>query len=239
MSLARLGDNVGAEVHVVRSLLGFLLACLLNVWVRTLRVKWVGKHRLEHAAESPRVFAFWHGQQMALLAARPRWPIVTLVSWSRDGVVQASVMRTLGFDVVRGSSSRGGAAGLRGVLRAVEAGADAALAVDGPRGPARHVKPGALALARRTGARLLPVASAANRALVLGAWDAFELPLPFSTVAVAIGPAFEALGPGTDPGALAAAIEAARLQALRALGPGARAGSKRLPLPTSRTKRAP
>jgi hypothetical protein len=163
---------------------------------------------------APLVLAFWHGQQMLLL----RWPqrrrLAVLVSLSQDGELQSGVLGAAGLHVIRGSSSKGGAAGLRrliGALRGDER--DAAFAVDGPRGPQRVVKPGALAAARLAGAVLVPLAAAASRAKVLGkTWDGFEIPLPFSRVAIVAGAPVpvDALH---DTRAVGVAIEAARRRA--------------------------
>jgi lysophospholipid acyltransferase (LPLAT)-like uncharacterized protein len=162
---------------------------LVNLWVGTLQVTVLDPLRLLDARtdRAPRVFAFLHGQQMALLAARPRGAAV-MVSHSADGELQAAVMRTLSFVVVRGSSSRGGARALSTITRQVRAGVDAVFAVDGPRGPYGVPKPGAALTALSGGASLVPVAAVAHRAVVLRrTWDRFAIPLPFSRVTIAVG----------------------------------------------------
>ena len=167
-----------------RPVLGSLLGFVVKLWVSTWRVRLV--EPLDSAG--PRVFAFWHGQQMGLLGAPRSRPLTTLVSWSRDGALQAGVMRALGLRIVRGSTSRGGSAGLRAVARALEAGSDAAFAVDGPRGPRAVVKPGAVVAARLGCASLVPIAHAARRSYLLrGTWDRFEVPWPFTRVVVVVG----------------------------------------------------
>jgi lysophospholipid acyltransferase (LPLAT)-like uncharacterized protein len=192
-----------------------LLGALVRLWVATLRVR-VEVHRSSRGAAARRVLAFFHGQQMALLGARRFGRTAVLVSQSADGEIQTGVMSGLGFSVVRGSSSRGGAAGLRGIVRRLAGGDDAAFAVDGPRGPSGVAKPGALLAARAAGATLFPVASASRAAWVVsGAWDGFEIPLPFSRVAVVVGAPIQARG--TSSTELGAAIHAARRRALSLL----------------------
>ncbi len=214
----------------LRPLLGFLLACLVKGWVWTWRVRLVGVEHLVGAR--PRVFAFWHGQQMVLIAAPRRAPLTTLVSWSRDGALQACVMRTLGLRVVRGSSSRGAAAGLLAMTRAVRSGSNAAFAVDGPRGPARLVKPGALAVARQAEALLLPVGAAAAHSIVLGsAWDAFQVPLPFTRVVIVVGRPFCSTADPSEAPRLAEAIEASCSEAQRCVENWR--GSSSAPLPSA------
>jgi lysophospholipid acyltransferase (LPLAT)-like uncharacterized protein len=189
-----------------------LLGLLVRAWAATWRVRLV----VEPGAESaPRVLAFWHGRQMPLVAVRSR-PAVALVSLSKDGELQAGVMRSLGLSVVRGSSSRGGARALKAVVSALVGGADALFAVDGPRGPARRAKPGALSAARLAGAAVVPVGTAVSRGSVLRrAWDRFLVPWPFARVVVVAGAplAVDAAGPE----AVEAAIERAERRAAELL----------------------
>jgi len=190
--------------------LGAVLGVLVGVWARTLRVhvEW----QIDRAHESKLgVYAFFHGQQMALLGAVRRRKTAVLVSHSEDGDIQAGAMRRLGFSVERGSSSRGGAMGLRAILRRLALGEDVALAVDGPRGPNGIAKRGAVVASKATGAMLFPVASAAQNALTLeGAWDRFEIPIPFSRVAVVVGAPMHG---EADADRLSAAIVDARRRA--------------------------
>lgn len=101
-----------------------------------------------------------------------------------------------GLRVVRGSSSRGGARGLAALVRTMKRdGADAAFAVDGPRGPREVVKGGAVVAARAAGAVLVPMAGAIRHGLVLGrAWDRFAIAWPFTRVDVALGKPVDPFG---------------------------------------------
>jgi lysophospholipid acyltransferase (LPLAT)-like uncharacterized protein len=201
----------------LRFLLGFFSGLLVRIWVATLRVRVEMPEAF--VATAGRAIAFWHGQQMALLGARRlARRAVVLVSRSRDGDLQAGVMTALGFRVVRGSSSRGGAVALSTLVSALSAGDTIALSVDGPRGPRHVAKPGVAAAALAAGSPLYVAASACRSARVLSsAWDGFEIPLPFSRVAVVVG---EAPGPcvaRNEPAVIAAAIDACRERALALL----------------------
>jgi lysophospholipid acyltransferase (LPLAT)-like uncharacterized protein len=112
-----------------------------------------------------------------------------MVSHSADGIMQARALGVLGFLVVRGSSSRGGARALAAMVRRTKRGdVDAAFAVDGPRGPLGEVKPGAVLAARRAGGVLVPMGSAVLRGKTFTrAWDRFVLAWPFARVAVVLG----------------------------------------------------
>ena len=142
----------------------------------------------------PRVFAFWH---RSLLVAAHRFRdmgITILVSSSFDGELITRTTELLGFHVVRGSSSRGGAIGLRAMQQAYAEGHCCAITADGPRGPVYIAKPGTARLAQSAGEPgadgkpagtwvgcfyVLP-----ERAWQLHSWDRFMIPKPFSRVVV-------------------------------------------------------
>ncbi len=194
----------------MRAALGALLGLLVRLWLATLRLTLVVDPALTPARPRPFALAFWHGQQFALLRWA-RWQrMVALVSLSRDGELVAAALARLGIASARGSSSRGGAGGLKAIVKRLRAGSDAAFAVDGPRGPARVVRgDGAVQAARLSGGVVVPMAAACGRRHVFArAWDGFELPLPFTRVAVALGAPIEP-GEATAEG-IAAAIDRAR-----------------------------
>jgi lysophospholipid acyltransferase (LPLAT)-like uncharacterized protein len=138
--------------------------------------------------KSPTIFAHWHGDELLLIGAFAGRGLAVMSSWSRDGSLMTRVLTRLGYRVSRGSSTRGGGAGLKGLIDAVKEGADAALAVDGPRGPIHEVKPGILKLAQITGCAIVPGGCAARRRYVFKkAWNKCYLPLPFSRCAIVFG----------------------------------------------------
>ncbi|HEU4410539.1 MAG TPA: DUF374 domain-containing protein [Polyangiaceae bacterium] len=187
---------------LARRALGTALGLALRAWLASLRVRVLAPPGLDPGGAAPWCLALRHGQQFGLLAWPRRRPVVALVSRSPDGELLAAALARLGLGAARGSSSRGGAAALRAIVRRLRrGGVDAAFAVDGPRGPASAVRPGALAAARAAGGLVVPLACAARPAIVFSrSWDAFELPLPFARVVVAVG---EPLAPDR-PGALEA-----------------------------------
>ena len=114
--------------------------------------------------------------------------IVVPGSQSRDGDLATSLLRYLGFaETARGSSSRGATNLLRNLIRRARAGEPVAILPDGPRGPARRAKPGVIAVARASGARLVPIGVSAAPAKQFGSWDRAILPLPFARVTCSYG----------------------------------------------------
>ena len=200
--------------NMIRRVLGYVLGQIAGLWLATLRFRVHGADVL--AGERGCVLAFFHGTQMMLHGLARRGRTCVMVSHSRDGELQAAALAALGFDVVRGSSSRGGARALAAMIRKLRGGrADAAFAVDGPRGPYGIAKPGALALAERSKARVIPAGAAAKRRVVLArAWDRFVVPWPFTRVDIVLGAPVE---PGPDaPERLARAIAECNESAARA-----------------------
>jgi lysophospholipid acyltransferase (LPLAT)-like uncharacterized protein len=141
---------------------------------------------------APHLLVAWHrGLLVAAYALRGRGLWVPL-SLSRDGELAEAALRRLGFArSPRGSSSRGGSALLREMIRRVRAGESGGVLPDGPRGPAFAVKPGVLALASITGAPIVPVGVAAAPARRLASWDRALVPLPFARVRLCYGNALE------------------------------------------------
>jgi hypothetical protein len=134
----------------------------------------------------PTIFAFWH---RTLLVSAHRFrnkDIAILISPSFDGELIARTVALLGFHPVRGSSSRGGASGLRSMADAYAEGRICAFTADGPRGPSMIAKPGPIQLAELTGATWIgSFHGQPSRAWELNSWDRFMIPKPFSTVTFA------------------------------------------------------
>ncbi len=145
-------------------------------------------HRRVRDTGAPVVFAVWHGDLLAALCRHRGEGISLLVSGHRDGQYLAGAARRWGFRTIRGSSTRGSVAGLRGLIRALRSGHDVAVTPDGPRGPARVPKPGAVMAAQLSGAPIIPVGTAATPAWRSGSWDHFVLPRPRARVTIVYGP---------------------------------------------------
>ncbi len=165
---------------------GFAGALLLRLLGATWRVRTVGEDPF--SKREPLVITTWHrGLLIAGYHFRGRGLIVP-VSQSRDGDLASSVLQHLGFDAsVRGSSSRGATSLLRSLIRRARAGEPVGMLPDGPRGPAGTAKPGVIALARASGARLVPVGLSAAPFRRLGSWDRAILPRPFARIICSYG----------------------------------------------------
>lgn len=131
----------------------------------------------------PTIFAFWHRTLLVCAHRFRNKQIAILISPSFDGELIARTVALLGFYPVRGSSSRGGASGLRAMADAYAKGHRCAFTADGPRGPNMIAKPGPVQLAELTNATWIGTYYALpNRRWELNSWDRFMIPKPFSTV---------------------------------------------------------
>jgi hypothetical protein len=139
-------------------------------------------------ATRPFVFALWHHTLLPLLWWHRHRGITLLVSAHRDGELVARAAARMGYRLARGSSTRGGATGYRGLLRTLAAGAVVAVTPDGPAGPAGVVKPGVVRVAHRAGAPVLPVTARVDRSWRLRSWDRLLVPRPFARIVVEYGP---------------------------------------------------
>lgn len=132
------------------------------------------------------IVAFWHGRLLMMPYAwkRPK-PFRMLTSAHRDGELIAATVKQHGIGSIIGSTAKdgrdkGGSNALRAMLKALKSGAFIGMTPDGPRGPRMRASDGIINVARLSGAPILPLTFSVSSGRVLGTWDRFLLPLPFS-----------------------------------------------------------
>lgn len=160
---------------------------VLRLLARTWRIERQGERGLELLkSERPWVVAMWHGSMLTLMPMR--WhkgrDIGVLVSPSDDGDLARQALQRFRYRVVRGSLSRRGARAMREMHELLKNGGQLVITPDGPRGPRHSINAGPAWLARATGAPILPVTVAADRAWRLRSWDRMCIPKPFARVRV-------------------------------------------------------
>lgn len=161
------------------------------------------------AKSQPFIFAFWHGQLLPLLWLHRNEGVYVVISSHRDGEIVARAAEYLRHNTIRGSSSRGAARALLGIVRELEQGHEIAVTPDGPRGPARKFASGALIASQRTGAPIIGIGVSARRAWRLKSWDRFMIPKPFTRIDIVYtAPTVVAAGSSRDAEAQAPKFEA-------------------------------
>ena len=181
-----------------------VLTPLFLAWGATLRFHRHGYDNLLQArAEGTRlVFAIWHDELFPLTWLHRNEGVVGVVSPSRDGEFLAGVMKRVGFNLARGSSSGGGLRALISAYKQMRTqNVDAVFTVDGPRGPRHEVKPGVVYLAAKADALVLPVrVTMGPRKVFSRAWDRFQLPWPGAKCDVYYGKPFSVSLEGKEEG---------------------------------------
>lgn len=172
--------------------LGTGLLGALFMTTRLERKGWEHVTRLRDAGQ-PIMFVCWHGDLVPFIRCLRHQGVVVLVSEHDDGEYISRVLVRHGFGTVRGSSTRGGTRALRGLVRAARRGHDLAVTVDGPTGPPKVFKPGALSAAQIAGLPVVPMALRSGDGWRFRSWDRFLVPRPLSTLEV------EFLEPRTVP----------------------------------------
>ncbi len=171
-------------------ILSFIGWALISLWSRTVRMQFVNKSVPDGLESEGKnfIYAFWHGRQFLLFHSHRHTGVVINASESRDGEIQAGILRYFGFNVVRGSSKRKGERALLGLVDGLRNGRSVAIAVDGPRGPVHEAKQGVAYLAGKLGKPIVPVITSARRYWILNkVWDKYLLPAPFTKGVVLYG----------------------------------------------------
>ncbi|HXY55336.1 MAG TPA: lysophospholipid acyltransferase family protein [Nitrospirota bacterium] len=171
-------------------LISYVGWALISIWSMTIRTHTVKKEDADRLITEGKnlIYAFWHGRQFLLFHHQRNSGIVIPASESRDGDIQAGILKRFGFNVVRGSSKRKGGRALLGMVEGLREGKNIAIAVDGPRGPIYEVKQGITYLAGKLNKPIVPVSSSAKQYWILGKiWDKYMLPVPFTQAVVVYG----------------------------------------------------
>ncbi|WP_243383973.1 lysophospholipid acyltransferase family protein [Geothrix alkalitolerans] len=219
VAIAERGRPLGSPLSVWLNfrVVPFLVAGLTKLWSYTLRVRREDFGPVEDlvARDQRIILAFWHRRLFMMPLSYPfhrrnaqgeARGVAILSSDSKDGERSAATWRWFGIHAVRGTASEDGAKALVRMIQAVKQGWDFGITPDGPRGPLMQLKPGTVALARKTGAWIIPVSLAYDHSFQLGTWDRMVIPFPFATCVIKYGTPYQ-VPPKADDG-----VEAGRLQ---------------------------
>ncbi len=178
------------------------VACaLMRLGYAAIRRRDIGREHPEACwARGERVIVtFWHGRLLMMPFAYRSQSAAILISQHRDGEYIARIAGRLGFSVVRGSATRGGARAFRRLVQVLRSESNVAITPDGPKGPRRRVKSGVVELSRLSGMAILPVSFGAWPRTLLNSWDEFLVPHPFARGVYAWGEPIYVPSEITDP----------------------------------------
>jgi lysophospholipid acyltransferase (LPLAT)-like uncharacterized protein len=145
----------------------------------TLRLHVVNYSAAE-ALQVGKIYCGWHGQSLIPANFLRNKGVWVIISHSRDGEMQKRIFTKFGFQIIRGSTGRGGARALIESIRVLKKNGAMAITPDGPRGPSGVVQEGVLMMAQKSGAALIPVATYARPAWFAPTWDRYMIPCPLA-----------------------------------------------------------
>lgn len=157
----------------------------------TYRWDFVDSHFREEAKKAhPKgsyIFASWHEFVIPAVLSETSHRHLALASRSFAGRLSGFVLDRFGYDVVygsqkRGDRERGGKEARENLLEGLALGRSVALLPDASTGPRRIPKPGAVYLAKKSGAAILPFHCQCDRFWRLNTWDKLLIPKPFAKI---------------------------------------------------------
>jgi lysophospholipid acyltransferase (LPLAT)-like uncharacterized protein len=155
---------------------------------KTLHYRIEGKENLDEATkDGGAVLVSWHGRSFVpanYFAKQGLWAIISL---SRDGEIQNRIFRRFGFQIIRGSTGRGGIRAALEAAKRVGEGGILTVTPDGPRGPTKKFGEGALLIAKKSGRPIIPVGISARPRKLIPTWDSYLIPAPFARAAIVFG----------------------------------------------------
>ena len=162
----------------------YFLSTLIGLNISSLRIKFLNKPD----DLSDKVFIFWHSKMLIGWWLFKKENFSALVSKSSDGDILSKLLQGWQYEVFRGSSSKGGRDAL---VKIIKENKSIVITPDGPRGPAKEMKNGALIISNKTGFPIIPIKIDYSKKKILqNSWDKFEVPLPFSECKVSFGKSY-------------------------------------------------
>lgn len=193
----------GLKSFLRRFLLPYLTLFILRLLWWSWRIEIVDPPELKRLFQEKKPFllAHWHGDELVLMPLIPLYRLATITSTSKDGDLMNWVVAKLGGSTSRGSSTRGGVAALRGLIKLIKQNhCNVSFAVDGPKGPIYKVKPGIFEVSKLVDAPIFWAGVSVDRYHTFQkAWNKAILPLPFARIKVQWFGPMAPIPPEQDP----------------------------------------
>lgn len=166
------------EQAFLRKLGHYTLFQIVNVLCKSLRITFKNKEVIDKLENENQKFvlAFWHGSMLLPWYLQRHKNFAGLTSKSKDGDLLNKVLKLWGYNVVRGSSTEGGEVALGILLDYAKNGCSISITPDGPLGPYRKMKAGAVIAAKKSGLPLVLIGVGFKGKRNLKSWDKFTVP---------------------------------------------------------------
>lgn len=171
-----------ARQETLRSIGFFILPRMIDALCKSLKVEIVNEQSIRTLEQKNEnyVFAFWHGTMFLPWFIQRKKNFAALISQSKDGLLLSKVLKHWDYEVVRGSSSKGGDVALGILVDFAKNKKSVAITPDGPRGPVFKLKAGAVVAAKRSGIPVVLCGTAYKKKKILRNWDSFQIPMFFT-----------------------------------------------------------
>ena len=153
---------------------------LVNVLCKTLKITEVNKKNIDNLGNRNYVLAFWHGTMLLPWYLFRNKNLTAIVSKSKDGNILTKLLQMWNYNVQRGSSSKAGKEVLQKLIENALQNKSIAITPDGPRGPEKEMKAGAVIIAKKANVPLILVGIAFKKKKILNSWDKFQVPHLFT-----------------------------------------------------------
>ncbi len=141
---------------------------------------------VESLPDEPIIYACWHGDLMMFAHSYLHFKnpphVKAVISSHFDGTLIAGTLKKFGLEIIAGSSNKNAVRVLIEGIKALKDGYDIGITPDGPRGPRHEVADGVIAMAQKTGAKVILVEIRPTKFWQLSSWDRFVVPKPFGEI---------------------------------------------------------
>ena len=185
---------------------------MLKLLYNTNKWEFHGKHHINEQLSSGKsiIIASWHGTLLTVFMGLANKNYFGMAgNHHPEAEIISRVGRKLGWRVIRGSSTDGGKEAYEQMIKSLKKpGTVFAITPDGPQGPAKTPKAGAIRAAQKTGAIIIPAAGQSTKRWSFKNWDIFYLAKPFGKIIQLFGEPI-ILNPGEEYGSCVEKLKAA------------------------------
>ncbi len=167
-----------------------IITLLIRFLYGSCRWKVTGFEHIEHLIDknSSFIIAYWHGNMFIPYLKFAKYHFHILAGFHRDAELGVSIGKKLGWKFLRGSSSQKGSEVFQQIVKLLSKPNNVfAITPDGPKGPAKIPKPGAVRAAQKSGVPIIPAAGRSRRSWGFTNWDTFHITKPFTRIELTFG----------------------------------------------------